>query len=161
VVVALRAHPELNAHFDGTTLRRAAGVHLGIATQTDRGLLVPVVAHAEGLDLPGLSRAAGAAVAGARAGTSRPDELIGATFTVSNYGALGADGGVPMIDPPQVAILGVGRIAPRPAVVEDRLEVQARCQLTLTFDHRVLDGAAAAGFLVELERLVRNPVLAL
>ncbi len=161
VVVALRAHPELNAHFDGRSLRRSAAVHLGVATQTDRGLLVPVVSHAERLDLAGLTRATADAVAGARAGTSRPDELVGATFTVSNYGALGADGGVPMVDPPQVAILGVGRIAPRPAVVEGQLVVQARCQLTLTFDHRVLDGAAAAGFLVALERLVHNPVLAL
>ena len=161
VVVALRAHPELNAHFDGRSLRRSAAVHLGVATQTDRGLLVPVVSHAERLDLAGLTRATADAVAGARAGTSRPDELVGATFTVSNYGALGADGGVPMVDPPQVAILGVGRIAPRPAVVEGQLVVQARCQLTLTFDHRVLDGAAAAGFLVDLERLIRNPVLAL
>ena len=158
-VAALQQYPLLNARFDAEAgeieLRRA--VHLGFAAQTDRGLLVPVIHDAQDrttIEIAGeLARLAQAV----RDGTATPGELTGGTFTVSNYGAFGVDGGAAVINHPEVAILGVGRIVDRPWVVDGAVAVRKVVQLSLSFDHRVCDGGDAGGFLRFVADCVEQP----
>lgn len=163
VPVALRTAPLLNARFDAEAkvIRVHRAVHLGVATSTELGLLVPVVhrAHALGLRqfVAELARLSGAA----RHGTLTPAELTGSTFTVTNYGALGLDDGNPVINAPEAAILGVGTIAPRAVVHDGELAVRSTAKLVCAFDHRVADGADAARFLRRLKALVEQPELLL
>ncbi|HSK95909.1 MAG TPA: dihydrolipoamide acetyltransferase family protein [Euzebyales bacterium] len=162
-VVALRNVPQLNASFDvdGRQIVQHEAVHLGVAVQTDRGLVVPVVRDAGGRSVLDLAAAVQQVATQARDNTLTPAQMVGGTFTVSNFGAFGVDGGTPIINHPQAAILGVGRITPRPWVVDDRVEVRQVVQLSLTFDHRVCDGAEAGGFLRRLADLVQRPTLLL
>ena len=159
-VAALRRFPELNARFDPTgaegagEIQRHRAVHLGVAVQTERGLLVPVIHHADRLSTLEIAAELERLAHGAREGTLRPAELTGSTFSVSNYGAFGVDGGNPVINHPEVAILGVGRIAERPWVVEGDLAVRPVAELTVAFDHRVADGGEGAGFLRYLAALL-------
>lgn len=159
-VAALRRFPDLNARFDpggadgAGVVERHRAVHLGVAVQTDRGLLVPVVRDADRRSTIELAGELDRLASGARAGTLRPDELSGSTFTVSNYGAFGVDGGNPVINHPEVAILGVGRIADRPWVVGGELAVRPVAELSVAFDHRVADGGEGAGFLRHLADLL-------
>jgi len=165
LTIALRHHREFNAtwvpseHVASVHLHES--VHLGIGVATSRGLLVPVVRDAERLSTRELARAVDGLIRSARDGTLKPVELHGSTFTVSNFGALGLDQGVPVINYPEAAILGMGTLKPR-AVVRDG-DVAARPTMTLTcaFDHRIADGAGAAAFLGELRALVEAPELAL
>ncbi|MCV7173316.1 2-oxo acid dehydrogenase subunit E2 [Mycobacterium manitobense] len=165
LIVALRHHPLLNATWmdtvDGPRIHRHSAVHLGVGVAAPRGLLVPVVTDAHARTTRELAAEVARLVSGARAGTLTPGELQGSTFTVSNFGALGLDEGVPVINHPEAAILGIGSLKPR-AVVRDG-EVVARPTMTLTcaFDHRVADGAQVAAFLCELRELVESPDLAL
>jgi pyruvate dehydrogenase E2 component (dihydrolipoamide acetyltransferase) len=163
VVVALRRHPLLNSSWmdEGPAIRQHPAVHLGFAAATERGLLVPVVSNAERLSVLELAVEVSRLTASARAGTLTPAELTGSTFTVSNFGALGLDEGVPVINYPEAAILGVGSVKPRPFVVRDALTVRPTVALTCAFDHRVADGAQAAAFLCELRDLIEAPELAL
>jgi pyruvate dehydrogenase E2 component (dihydrolipoamide acetyltransferase) len=162
-VVALRDFPQLNASFDAEAreIVRHEAIHLGVATQTERGLVVPVVRDAGPRSVLDLATAVRSVAAQARDNALTPAQMVGGTFTVSNFGAFGVDGGTPIINHPQAAILGVGRITPRPWVVGDRVEVRQVLQLSLTFDHRVCDGAEAAGFLRRLADLVERPALLL
>ena len=162
-VVALRDFPELNASFDAEAreIVRHEAIHLGVATQTERGLVVPVVRDAGPRSVLDLATAVRSVATQARDNALTPAQMVGGTFTVSNFGAFGVDGGTPIINHPQAAILGVGRITPRPWVVGDRVEVRQVVQLSLTFDHRVCDGAEAAGFLRRLADLVERPALLL
>ena len=155
-VAALLRFPILNSRLDdsGTRIELYDEIHLGVATQTERGLLVPVVRDAHRRTTLELAAEMERLVDGARAATLTPQELTGSTFTVSNYGSFGTDGGVAIINHPEVAILGVGRIAPRPWVLDGALAVRDVVQLSLSFDHRVCDGADAGGFL----RLVADGV---
>ena len=155
-VGALLRFPILNSRLDdsGTRIELLDDIHLGVATQTERGLLVPVVRDAHRLTTLELAAEIERLVDGARGATLTPQELTGSTFTVSNYGAFGVDGGVAIVNHPEVAILGVGRIAPRPWVLDGALAVRDVVQLSLSFDHRVCDGADAGGFL----RLVADGV---
>ena len=157
--VALARVPELNASFDAGAreIVHHDRVHLGVATQTDRGLLVPVLRDAGQLAIPDLARGVEDLATRARADALAPGELRGSTFTVSNFGAFGIDGGGPIINHPEAGILGVGRIADRPWVVDGQLAVRPVVQLSLAFDHRVCDGAEAAGFLRLLADLVERP----
>ncbi|MFI5752211.1 dihydrolipoamide acetyltransferase family protein [Streptomyces sp. NPDC051644] len=160
LTLTLREHPRLNATYvqDGPEVRTYDAVHLGIGAATPRGLVVPVVRDAQDLSTVRLAREVARLADGARVGTLTPRELTGSTFTVSNFGALGLDEGVPVVNHPEAAILGVGSIRPRPHVVDgDRLVVRPTAKLTCAFDHRVCDGAEAAAFLTALGALVEDP----
>jgi 2-oxoisovalerate dehydrogenase E2 component (dihydrolipoyl transacylase) len=158
-VSALRQFPILNSRLDesATEIELLEPIHLGVATQTQRGLLVPVIREAHRLTTLELATELTRLVGTARDATSTPAELSGSTFTVSNYGAFGLDGGVAIINHPEVAILGVGRIAARPWVVHDALAVRQVVQLSLSFDHRVCDGADAGAFLRFVADRVERP----
>lgn len=138
----------LNAHLLGTALRTFERVHLGFAVDTPRGLMVPVIRNADLLSLTALSAEAKRLAAACQEGGIKLEELSGATFTVSNLGALGVESFTPVLNPPEVAILGVCAIVPRPVVGEDgAVHVEPRMGLSLTVDHQVIDGAPAARIL--------------
>ncbi|HEY8340571.1 MAG TPA: dihydrolipoamide acetyltransferase family protein [Egibacteraceae bacterium] len=159
VVAGLRAFPQLNARLDADAgeIQLLEPIHLGVATQTDRGLVVPVIRDAHRRTTLELAAELNRLAAGARDGTLPPGELVGGTFTVSNYGSFRVDGGNPVINHPEVAILGVGQIADRPWVVDGELAVRKVLQLSIAFDHRVCDGAEAAGFLRFVADAVEDP----
>ena len=163
VVQSLAQTPLLNSTFDGAgpEIRVHNGVHLGIGTATERGLVVAVVRDAERRAVHDLSAEMARLAEGARGGSLSPSELSGSTFTVSNFGALGLDDGIPVINHPEAAILGVGSIAPRPHVVDGEVVARSTASLTLAFDHRVCDGSDAAGFLTHLRDLIEDPALSL
>jgi 2-oxoisovalerate dehydrogenase E2 component (dihydrolipoyl transacylase) len=156
-VLGLRRYPELNGKVEDDAIVMGASVHLGFAAQTDRGLLVPVVADAQARTLEQLSAALADATLRARQGTLRPAELTGGTFTVNNYGVFGVDGSAAIINPPEVAILGIGRIIERPWVVDGQVVARHLTQLTLAFDHRACDGQTAGGFLRFVADCVESP----
>ncbi|MFI6574779.1 dihydrolipoamide acetyltransferase family protein [Nocardiopsis sp. NPDC050513] len=160
-LLGLARFPELNAHFDAERdeVVRFDPVHLGFAAQTPRGLVVPVLRDADRLTTRNLSARLGEAAQAARAGTLGPDALRGGTFTVNNYGVFGVDGSAAIINHPEAAILGVGRIVRRPWVVGDAVVPRPATELTLTFDHRVCDGGAAGGFLRFVADCVERPGL--
>lgn len=163
VPFALRSAPVLNASFDAAAkvIRVHRAVHLGIATSTEQGLLVPVVRGAHALGLLELAGQLARLTRSAREGTLTPAELTGSTFTITNYGALGLDDGLPVVNAPEAAILGVGAIAPRATVHDGVVAVRSTAKLTCVFDHRVSDGADAARFLGRLKALVEQPALLL
>jgi 2-oxoisovalerate dehydrogenase E2 component (dihydrolipoyl transacylase) len=160
-VAGLRRYPELNSRIDGEDILVLGAIHLGFAAQTDRGLVVPVVRDADQLTTRELSGAIGARTTAAREGSLAPADLTGGTFTVNNYGVFGVDGSAAIINPPEAAILGIGRIIERPWVVGGELVIRKLCQLTLAFDHRVCDGGTAGGFLRFLADCIESPVGAL
>ena len=143
-------HKDLNAHYLDDIIRYFANVNIGIAVDTNRGLLVPTVFGAEKLSLNELSKASKAVITEAQSGTINPDKLQGATFTVTNLGSLGIESFTPVINPPQTGILGVGTITKRIKEVNGEDVTYPAMGLSLTFDHRALDGAPAAKFLKEL-----------
>ncbi|SCL27609.1 dihydrolipoamide acetyltransferase family protein [Micromonospora inyonensis] len=157
----LRRFPQLNARVDGEAQRivQSAGVHLGIAAQTDWGLVVPVLRDAQRLTTAELGAALAETTAAARAGTLPPARLTGGTFTLNNYGVFGVDGSTPIINHPEAALLGIGRIVDKPWVVDGQLAVRKVTQLSLTFDHRVCDGGVAGGFLRHVADCVEQPAL--
>ena len=160
-ILALRRHPELNARIEGDEIVMGPSVHLGFAAQTDRGLLVPVVHDAQAHTLEQLAVAVTERTRRARDGTLGPAELTGGTFTVNNYGVFGVDGSAAIINHPEVAILGIGRIIPRPWVVDGQVVPRQMTELTLAFDHRVCDGGTAGGFLRFIADCVESPANAL
>src|SRR5690348_5478577 len=160
-VLALRRHPELNARIEGDEIVMGPSVHLGFAAQTDRGLLVPVVRDAQAHTLEQLAVAIAERTRRARDGTLGPAELTGGTFTVNNYGVFGVDGSAAIINHPEAAILGIGRIIQRPWVVDGQVVPRQMAELTLAFDHRVCDGGTAGGFLRFIADCVESPANAL
>jgi 2-oxoisovalerate dehydrogenase E2 component (dihydrolipoyl transacylase) len=156
-ILGLRRYPELNARIDGDEIVLNPSVHLGFAAQTDRGLMVPVVREAQALTLEQLAAAVAERTRGAREGTLGPADLTGGTFTVNNYGVFGVDGSAAIINHPEVAILGIGRIIPRPWIVDGQVTARQLTQLTLAFDHRVCDGQVAGGFLRFVADCVESP----
>ncbi|MFE5883925.1 dihydrolipoamide acetyltransferase family protein [Streptomyces hydrogenans] len=159
-VAGLARHPQLNASVDTAReeIVRWPATHLGFAAQSARGLTVPVVRDAHLRDTAGLAAELARLTASARAGTLTPAEVTGGTFTLNNYGVFGVDGSTPILNHPEAAMLGVGRIAEKPWVHEGRLTVRRTVQLSLTFDHRVCDGAEAAGFLRHVADRVERPL---
>jgi 2-oxoisovalerate dehydrogenase E2 component (dihydrolipoyl transacylase) len=157
--VALRKFPRLNAHFDTQTneVVRFTPVHLGVAVQTDRGLVVAVIRDAQSKSLRAIADELQLLAGAARDGSIDAADLRGSTFTVSNFGAFGVDGGTAIINPPEAAILGVGRIATRPWVVDDEVVPRSVVELSLVFDHRVADGGVAGGFIRHLADLIETP----
>lgn len=132
-------------------------MNLGFAAQTERGLLVPSIPRAERLSARGLDAEIRRLTAVVRSGKATPAQLGGGTFTVNNYGVFGVDGSAAIINHPEVAMLGIGRIGDRPWVVDGELTVRKVTELTLAFDHRVCDGGTAAGFLRYVADAVENP----
>ncbi len=164
LVIALSRHPMLNATWmeseAGAEIRLHSDIRLGIAVATQRGLVVPVV-DTKGRATRHLGEAVDDVIARARAGTLAPGELSGSTFTVSNFGALGLDDGVPVINYPEAAILGMGSLKPRAVVVDGAVVARPTMTLTCAFDHRIVDGAQAAAFLTDLRGLIEAPETAL
>lgn len=162
-LLGLRRFPELNSRFDAAReeIVRFSGVNLGFAAQTSRGLLVPVLHDAQHKSVRELSGELRQRTEDARSGTLAPAELNGGTFTVNNYGVFGVDGSAAVINHPEAAILGMGRIVNRPWVCGDQLKVRPVTELTLAFDHRVCDGGQAGGFLRFVADCVERPAVLL
>ncbi len=162
-MAALARYPELNAVVDtaANEIVRLPAVHMGFAAQTDRGLVVPVVRDAHTRTTEDLSAEIARLTEAARAGTLAPADLTGGTFTLNNYGVFGVDGSTPIINHPEAAMLGVGRIAPKPWVLDGELAVRQVVQLSFTFDHRVCDGGTAGGFLRFVADCVERPAVLL
>jgi pyruvate dehydrogenase E2 component (dihydrolipoamide acetyltransferase) len=158
---ALMRHREVNAHYADETVRRFPTADVGMAVATERGLLVPVIRGAERLTLAEIAAARADLVARARDGKLQQTDLEGGTFTISNLGMFGVDQFVAVLNPPQVAILAVGAIEEKPVVVDGDLEIKPMMSLTLTCDHRAIDGAVAAEFLGTVRDLLEEPALAL
>lgn len=160
---ALARFPDLNSSvdMDAREVVRFDRVHLGFAAQTERGLVVPVVRDAHVRDTEALSAEFARLTEAARNGTLTPGDLTGGTFTLNNYGVFGVDGSTPIINHPEAAMLGVGRIVPKPWVHEGELAVRQVVQLSLTFDHRVCDGGTAGGFLRYVADCVEQPAVLL
>jgi pyruvate dehydrogenase E2 component (dihydrolipoamide acetyltransferase) len=156
VVAGLRAFPELNATLDGEEIVFWERYDLGVAVQTDEGLVVPVLRDADAKNLDELEAEAGRLSEAARAGTLEPAELRGSTFTVTSAGRLGGLFATPLVNHPEVAILGLHRIASRPAVRDGEIVVRDVGWLSCTFDHRVVDGARASEFLLEVVRRLES-----
>src|SRR5207237_6587556 len=156
---ALKVHPKLNAVIDGDQVTYHDAEHLGIAVDTERGLMVPVIQNAGDLNIGGLARKIGDLANRTRSGQVAPDELAGGTFTLTNTGSRGALFDTPIINQPQVAILGTGAVVKRAVVVSDEdlgetVAVRSMVYLALSYDHRIVDGADAARFLMTMkERL--------
>ncbi|MEU5586521.1 dihydrolipoamide acetyltransferase family protein [Streptomyces chrestomyceticus] len=160
---ALARYPQLNATVDleANEIVRLPAVHLGFAAQTDRGLVVPVVRDAHRRTAEGLSAEMARLTEAARTGALGLAELTHGTFTLNNYGVFGVDGSTPIINHPEAAMLGVGRITAKPWVHEGELAVRQVVQLSLTFDHRVCDGGTAGGFLRFVADCVERPAVLL
>ena len=165
---ALREFPYMNARLEGSpeegagaVIRHLAQVNVALAVDTERGLLVPVVREADRKGLVEIARELRGLVERVRSGKALPDELAGSTFTITNLGVYEVDAFTPIINLPETAILGVGRIKARPAVVDGALCVRQTMWLSLTFDHRLVDGAPAARFLQRIKQLVEEPYLML
>lgn len=165
LTIALTHHPTFNSTWvdtaGGAHIHVHSAVHLGFGVATPRGLLVPVVKDAQDKTTRELATAVARLTEEARAGTVKPADLQGSTFTVSNFGALGLDEGVPVINHPEAAIIGMGSLKPRPVVVDDAVVARPTMTLTCAFDHRIADGAQVAGFLGEIRQLIESPELAL
>src|SRR5262249_7918284 len=161
IVNAVAEHPQVNARFDDEAgvLHRHNAVHVGIATQTDAGLLVPVLHHAEGLDLWQAAAEVARLAEAARAGKASREELTGSTITITSLGPLGGLAATPVINYPEVAIVGVNRIAERPVVREGQVVIRKMMNLSSSFDHRIVDGWEAASFIQRIKRDLEQPAL--
>jgi pyruvate dehydrogenase E2 component (dihydrolipoamide acetyltransferase) len=159
--VALHEHPGINARWDGEAVRRVGEIHVGVAVALDEGLVVPVVRRADQLTLAQISAAIRDLSERARTNRLKPEEMQGSTFTVTNLGMYDVDAFTPVLNPPEAAILGVGRLHRKPVAVGDRVEIRATMVLSLTFDHRVVDGAPAAKFLQRVKNILEHPYLLL
>jgi pyruvate dehydrogenase E2 component (dihydrolipoamide acetyltransferase) len=161
VVNGLKAHRKVNASIDGTNIVYKKDINLGMAVDLGHGLIVPVIKHADHLNLIGLAKAANDLAERARSKKLKPEEVQGGTFTITNPGVFGSLFGTPIINQPQVAILGVGAIEKRPVVVEDAdgndsLSIRTRCYFGITYDHRLVDGADADRFMVDLKKTLET-----
>jgi pyruvate dehydrogenase E2 component (dihydrolipoamide acetyltransferase) len=154
---ALREFPYMNARQEGDYIHLLPEVNIGLATDTERGLLVPVIRDADRLTMIEIERELNEKIERARAGQSLPDELRGGTFTMTNLGPYGVDAFTPVINPPEIAILAVGRIEEKPVAVQGKVGLRQRMTLSLKFDHRLVDGAPAARFLQRIRDLIEMP----
>ncbi|PIB48493.1 branched-chain alpha-keto acid dehydrogenase subunit E2 [Pseudomonas sp. 2588-5] len=159
MVVALRDFPQINARYDDETqvITRLGAVHVGVATQSDVGLMVPVVRHAEARSLWGNAEEIARLATAARSGKASRDELSGSTITLTSLGALGGIVSTPVLNLPEVAIVGVNRIVERPMVIKGQIVVRKMMNLSSSFDHRVVDGMDAAQFIQAIRGLLEQP----
>lgn len=158
---ALKKHPRMNATFDGQTITRHAEVHMGVAVALPEGLMVPVLHHAEKLTLLEIAKEARLLAGRARKGELTPDDMSGGTFTITNMGHSVVDFFTPILKPGETGILGVGRVVEKPVIREGAVVARSMMGLSLTFDHRVEDGAPAAEFLKTLVEYLAEPALLL
>jgi len=161
VVKLVPKFPRVNARFDdeANILRVHDGIHIGIATQTPGGLMVPVIRHAETLDLWDCARELTRVTEAARNGSAKREELSGSTITLTSLGAIGGIAATPVINHPEVAIIGPNKLAERPAVVNGQIVIRTMMNVSSSFDHRIIDGYDAARFIQELKRLIECPAL--
>jgi pyruvate dehydrogenase E2 component (dihydrolipoamide acetyltransferase) len=159
VATALAQHPEVNAHWLGDKIRYHNRVHLGMAVATDDGLIVPVIFDADQKRMSEISAEAKALAKKARERKLKPEEYTGSTFSVSNLGMFGIDQFTAIINPPEVGILAIGAVEEKPIVVDDDIVVQKRLRITMSCDHRVVDGAVGAKFVQTLRRMLENPLM--
>jgi len=161
VAIALREHRLLNATLTDEGIHMLADINIGVAVALEDGLVVPVVRNADQIGLAAISEQVKTLAEKARNNQLTPSELQGGTFTLTNLGNFGVDAFTPIINPPECAILGVGRIVKKPVVHNDEITVRSMLALSLTFDHRVVDGAPAAQFLQTVSQYIQNPYLML
>lgn len=155
---ALGEFPQMNACLLDDEICQYAAVNIGLAVDTERGLLVPVIRAADTLGVLAIQRAGDELIRRATVGKSLPDDLVGGTFTITNLGMFGIDAFTPIINQPQAAILGVGRIVNKPVGHLGELVLRDRLTLSLSFDHRLVDGGPAARFLQRVGQLVERPL---
>src|SRR6185436_2060512 len=153
---AIRRHPVLNASLDGDAFVYRKDVNLGIAVALDNGLIVPVIKNADEKNMLGIARSIADVAARARTKKLNPEEVTGGTFTITNPGQFGAQFGLPIINQPQVAILGVGTIEKRAVVIDDAIAIRTMAYLTLGFDHRLIDGAIGDQFMADIKHELEN-----
>lgn len=158
VAMALRAHPRLNAWIEGQEIHVWPQVHVGVAVALDEGLVVPVLRDVERKSLREVARESQRLIEGARTGTLKPEEVSGSTLSVTNLGMYGIDAFTPIINPPEVAVLGIGRIVERAVREQQGIAWRQMLTLSLTFDHRAVDGAPAAAFLQAVRDSLEHPV---
>jgi 2-oxoisovalerate dehydrogenase E2 component (dihydrolipoyl transacylase) len=153
-------YPQINARYDdeANVVTRSGAVHMGMATQTDSGLAVPVIRNAEGLDVWGLAREILRLADATRAGKATREELSGSTITISSLGPMGGIVSTPVINRPEVAIIAVNKVEEKPVVVDGQIAIRKRMNLSLSCDHRVVDGWDAASFIQDLRKLLENPL---
>ena len=155
---ALREHPNVNARWEADGIRLLAEINIALAVDTERGLMTPVLREVDKLSLSAVQRGYAALLDRALAGRSLPDDFADGTFTITNLGGLDVDGFTPIINPPQAAILGVGRIVEKPVARDGAVVIRPMMTLSLSFDHRIVDGAPAAKFLQRIKQLVERPM---
>jgi pyruvate dehydrogenase E2 component (dihydrolipoamide acetyltransferase) len=155
----LRKYPYMNARLAEDAIELLTHVNVGTAVDTDRGLLVPVVRDVDRKSLRQFGEELRQLAERARAGRALPDDLSGGTFTITNLGAYDVDAFTPVINLPEAAILGVGRIAPKVVAREDQMVIRQMVTLSLVFDHRLVDGAPAARFLQYVKQVIEEPYL--
>jgi pyruvate dehydrogenase E2 component (dihydrolipoamide acetyltransferase) len=153
---AIRQYPILNASIDGTNIVYHRDVNIGIAVALENGLIVPVIRNADEKNVTGLQRSIVDLAARARSRQLRPDEVQGGTFSVTNFGSFGSIFATPVINQPQVAILGVGSVEKEPVVIDDAIAIRSVCYLALTFDHRLIDGALADQFTAKVKAVLQD-----
>ena len=162
VASALKAYPQVNSSLDGRSLVKHKEINIGVAVALDWGLIVPVIRNADEKSLLGLQRAVNDLAVRARSKSLKPEEISQGTFSISNYGSYNSLLATPAINQPQVAILGIGAVTKTPVVIDDAIAIRSISYLTLSFDHRVLDGAIADLFLEHAREIIENwnaPVL--
>ena len=153
----IKEYPIVNASVDGDTIVYKRNVNVGIAVAIANGLIVPVIRHADQMNMLGLARAAADLAERARSKRLVPDDVQGGTFTITNVGVFGGLVGLPIINQPQAAILGIGTIVKRPVVIDDAIAIRPIVYLSLSYDHRIVDGADAARFLTVVKRELEKP----
>jgi 2-oxoglutarate dehydrogenase E2 component (dihydrolipoamide succinyltransferase) len=156
VIAALRRFPVVNASLDGDNIVYKKDINLGIAVALEAGLIVPVIKHADEKNLLGLSRSIADVAERARSKQLKPDEVQGGTFTITNPGQFGSQFGMPIINQPQVAILGTGTIEKRPVVRDDAIAIRTMSYFALTFDHRIVDGSDADRFMAQVKSALQE-----
>lgn len=161
VVLALKAHPYMNASLEGDNILLKKSIHIGIAVDTPHGLMVPVIRHADQMSILDLAKAIEDLNARAQTKSLHLDEIHGSTFSITNYGAFGSSFGVPVINYPEAGILGVGKITKKPVVMDDEIVIRSLLPLSMSFDHRIVDGADAGRFMNTVKELLANPQLLL
>jgi 2-oxoglutarate dehydrogenase E2 component (dihydrolipoamide succinyltransferase) len=154
--VALRQFPLLNASLDGNNIVYHNEIHIGIAVALDNGLIVPVIRGADEKNVLGLQRAIVDLATRARSRQLKPDEVLGGTFSITNFGSFGSLVGTPIINQPQVAIMGVGTVDKTPVVIDDAIAIRSICHLSLSFDHRLVDGALADQFMTKVKQVLEG-----
>jgi 2-oxoglutarate dehydrogenase E2 component (dihydrolipoamide succinyltransferase) len=155
-VVGLRQFPLLNASLDGNNIIYHNDVNIGIAVALENGLIVPVIRAADEKNVLGLQRSVVDLATRARSRQLKPDEVVGGTFSITNFGSFGSLMGTPVINQPQVAIMGVGTVDKTPVVIDDAIAIRSICHLSLSFDHRLIDGALADQFMTKVKQVLEG-----